>query len=174
MEAKTGATLEQDEKTAKASGRKPRGPKPPKTSAPDDPEKAEAWQKRLKAQYGKFKGLENRQKVVERARRAVYEYLVEVIHENIEHAKQGNSAVAKFLMNFAGIEQLPVPAAPSKRKKGALGCGCAAADDPMEAVRSFSAKLGLPCPKLKPPKLLSNVESAGELPAASSGERGLG
>jgi hypothetical protein len=119
--------------------------------------KKQAWEKRLNGQYARFKGLENRQKMVEKARRAVYEYLVEMVHENIEHAKKGNSSVAKFLMNFAGIEQLPV-AAPSKRKKTAYGCGCEATDDPMKAVRAFSEKVGIPFPKLKPPKPVEAVE----------------
>jgi hypothetical protein len=161
MEPEMVAAAKEDEKTATERGRKRRVPKAPKKIEADEPEKAEAWQKRLNAQYARFKRLENRQKIVERARRAVYEYLVEMIHENIEHAKQGNSSVAKFLMNFAGIEQLPVPAAPaSKRKKAAHGCGYECDDDPMNAVRSFSEKLGMPYPKLKPLKPLEeSIES---------------
>ena len=170
MEAETHATLKKDGKTANVPRRKRGSTTAPKVIPAEagDLEKAEAWQKRLKAQYGKFKGLENRQKVVERARRAVYEYLVEVIHENIEHAKQGNSSVAKFLMNFAGIEQLPVPtAAASNRKKATKSCACTAREEAMNAARSFSEKLGVPFPRLKPPKAVDEALESEAVPAMS-------
>jgi len=108
----------------------------------------EAWEKRLKAAYRKFKSVENRQAVVERLRRVVFEYMQEITHKNIELAKQGNCSSAKFLMQLAGIDEIPaVVEKVSRRKKGA----CAAAD-PTEAVFSFSRKLGMEPLKLKPPK----------------------
>ena len=129
--------------------------------------KSPSWQKRVKTPYLKFKRLENRQRVVEQARRAVFAYLNEITHENIELAKQGNSSIAKFLLDFAGIGQIPALAASSKSsKKSAAGCGCEANadDDPSAAVLSFCNRLGMTLPKLKPPKAVE-AEEAAEQPA---------
>ena len=115
--------------------------------------KNQKWQKRVKSPYLKFKRLENRQKVIEQARRAIYAYLLEMTHENIELAKKGNSSVAKFLMNFAGIDEFAAAGgATAKKAKAAQKCACETrvADDPGKAVLSFYKKLGMEPPQLKP------------------------
>jgi len=129
--------------------------------------KKQAWEKRLKGQYAKFKRVENRQKIVDQARRAVYQYLVEMIHENIEHARQGNSSVAKFLMSFAGIDEKPAPTV-SKKPKCLPGSGEGSVPfDPASAIFSFNRKLGMEPLKLKPPKPVEEeTEASEEVPSA--------
>ena len=134
-------------------------------------EQALEWQKRLKAQYTKFKTLKNRQMILERSRRAVWAYLIEMTHENIELAKKGNSSIAKFLMDFAGVDEVPaLVQASSRAKKCAGGCNCEAKtdDDPTIAVASFSKKLGFGPMKLKPPKSVETVAANDEQQAAST------
>jgi hypothetical protein len=124
-------------------------------------------QKASKHPYTKFKRLENRQKVVEQNRRAVYAHLDKITQENIKLAKKGNAAIAKFLFEFAGINQLPALAdASSKRRKAVGECEDKADDDPTKAVLSFYKKLGMTPPRLRPPKAVEGEE--GEQQAALS------
>ncbi len=121
---------------------------------------------RIKPRYTKFARLENRQKAIEQNRRAVYAHLDEITRENIKLAKKGNSAIAKFLFEFAGINQVPAMVKASSKSKKAVTVGEEKGDDdPTKAVLSFYKKLGIEPPKLKPPKA---VEAEGdEQPAAS-------
>jgi hypothetical protein len=112
------------------------------------------------AMYPRYVSLEERQNAVERSKRAVYAYLSKMTNAHINLAARGNCQSAKFLFEFAGIENLPALAA-FERTKAALSGACDVKrdDDPMRSVRSFSEKLGIPYPKLKPPK---PVESASD------------
>lgn len=113
--------------------------------------------------YTKFKRLENRQKTVEQNRRAVYAHLDKITQENINLAQKGNSAIAKFLFEFAGINQFPaLGEASSKAGKSASGGYRQADDDPAKAVLSFCEKLGMPFPQLKPPKAVEADEELSE------------
>jgi hypothetical protein len=124
-------------------------------------------QKQLKPPYTKFKRLENRQKAVEQNRRAVYAHLDKITQENIKLAKKGNSAIAKFLFDFAGINQLPAPVeASSKARKAASGVENKTDDDPTKAVLSFYKKLGMTPPKLKPPKPVESDDVEAQSDAA--------
>lgn len=127
--------------------------------------KARKGSKRTKPLYTKFARLENRQKAIEQNRRAVYAHLDEITRENIKLAKKGNSAIAKFLFEFAGINQVPALVKASSKSKKAVRVGEEKTeDDPTKAVLSFYKKLGIEPPKLKPPK---TVEAEGdEQPAA--------
>jgi hypothetical protein len=128
--------------------------------------KAKKKGKRAKPLYAKFNRLESRQKAVEQNRRAVYAHLDEITRENIKLAKKGNSAIAKFLFEFAGINQVPaLVKATSRTKKNATGGEEKTDDDPTKAVLSFYKKLGIDPPKFKPPK---PVELAEGRPSAQS------
>jgi hypothetical protein len=133
-----------------------------------EPARAVKRQKQSKPPYTKFKRLENRQKAVEQNRRAVYAHLDKITQENIKLAKKGNSAIAKFLFDFAGINQLPaLVEASSKARKAASGGENKTDEDPTKAVLSFYKKLGMTPPKLKPPRPVEAVEAeADEQPAA--------
>lgn len=129
-----------------------------------EPKRAVKRPKQPKPPYTKFKRLENRQKTVEQNRRAVYAHLDKITQENIKLAKKGNSAIAKFLFEFAGINQLPARVeASSKATKAACACEAKDDDDPTKAVLSFYKKLGMTPPKLKPPKPLEAAETEAAL-----------
>jgi hypothetical protein len=140
------------------------------TDQPEEQEPARALkrQKQLKPPYTKFKRLVNRQKAVEQNRRAVYAHLDKITQENIKLAKKGNSAIAKFLFDFAGINQLPARVeTSSKARKATSGDENKVDEDPTKAVLSFYKKLGMTPPKLRPPKPVEAVETeADEQPAA--------
>lgn len=148
--------------TPKKSGKEARGKSQAITTQASKKVSASAleWQKRLKGQYSKYRALQHRESVVEQARRAVYAYLLEITHENIELAKQGNCSAAKFLTKLAGIDEMPARvAAMSKGKKQADGD-----DDPNKAVAAFYHKLGITPPRLKPPvPVMAAAEEAGTL-----------
>ena len=128
--------------------------------AAQESKKAAKRAKQPKPPYTIFKRLENRQKAVEQNRRAVYAHLDKITQENIKLATKGNSAIAKFLFDFAGITQLPAVAEKSsKAAKAACACEAKDDDDPSNAVLSFYKKLGMTPPKLKPPKPAEDVES---------------
>jgi hypothetical protein len=122
--------------------------------------------KREKLQYAEFRRLENRQKAVEQNRRAVFAHLDEITGENIKLAKKGNSAIARFLFEFAGINQVPAQVTTSKAKKRAAGGEEKMEDDPTKAVRSFYKKLGITPPRLKPPKVVEEGEQEQEQASA--------
>jgi hypothetical protein len=123
--------------------------------------------KQSKSPYTKFKRLENRQRAVEQNQRAVYAHLDKIVQENIKLAKKGNSAIAKFLFDFAGINQLPaLVEASTKARKAASGCEHKADDDPTKAVLSFYKKLGMTPPKLKPPKPVESEDNEAQSDAA--------
>ncbi len=132
-----------------------------------EPARAVKRQKQLKPPYTKFKRVENRQKAVEQNQRAVYAHLDKIVQENIKLAKRGNSAIAKFLFDFAGINQLPaLVEASSKAKKAASGGEHKTDDDPTKAVLSFYKKLGMTPPKLKPPKPVESESNEAQSDAA--------
>ncbi len=118
-------------------------------SEPQAPKVAPKRPKPIKPPYTRFKRLENRQKAVEQNRRAVYAHLDKITHENIKLAKKGNAAIAKFLFEFAGINQLPAHAEAAPKTRNELSAQ-KADDDPSAAVLSFYSKLGMTPPKLKP------------------------
>ncbi len=67
-----------------------------------------AWKSRLRAEYAQYESLQERRKVVAQAIRAVYAYLVDMVHSNIDLAGEGNYSALKFLMEFAGVDELAV------------------------------------------------------------------
>ena len=135
----------------------------------DEPAEAQKSKKSVKRAkppkppYTIFKRLENRQKAVEQSRRAVFAHLDKITQENIKLAQNGNSAIAKFLFDFAGINQLPAPTEASSKAAKSASAGEAKDDnDPTKAVLSFYKKLGITPPKLKPPKPVEDVEVVAE------------
>lgn len=125
-----------------------------------------AWKSRLKAEYAQFKLLEERIRVVEQSRRGVYAHLVDVIHSNIDLAGEGNYLAAKFLMEFAGIDKLPMLSQEQVKNPAPAGEGTVTKkaddndDDPTKAVLSFYKKLGMEPLRLKPPQPERETEEA--------------
>jgi hypothetical protein len=110
---------------------------------------------RLAGKYLKFEPLEARQKQVARVTRGIYANLPKIASALIELALKGNTAAAKFLVDFAGIEELPglgETEAESPESAAAASTTDSADDDPTKAVLSFYKKLDMKAPKLKPPK----------------------
>jgi hypothetical protein len=122
---------------------------------------------KLKGEYALYKSLEERHKVVERARRAVFAHLMEVTFGNIELAGNGNYSAGKLLLEFAGIDELPAleQASPEPAAKAdAPAVSETKTESPAEAVLAFYKRLGLNPPKLKKQ---AQPETAASQPAAS-------
>jgi hypothetical protein len=121
-----------------------------------------AWKRRIAAMYPDFKSVEERIKRFEQAQRSIYKYLPEITHENIEHARNGNTEAARLLMELAGIFELPASVEKAPKKKAPEAEAEAAIEpkaapatkidlnDPMTSVLSFYKKLGMTPPRLKP------------------------
>ena len=126
-----------------------------------------AWKSRLKAEYALFESLQERRKVVQQAIRGVYAYLIDMVHSNIDLAGEGNYSAAKFLMEFAGVDELAAlvlaNAEPAQAAQPSTSPDTKAAaeddDDPTKAVLSFYKKLGMEPPRLKPPKPAETAET---------------
>jgi len=103
------------------------------------------------AEYATFKSLEERQKVVERAKRAVFAALMDMTYGSIDHAKNGNYTAAKFLFDFAGIDDLPpwVEAATEVEQEASGAEGREAVTEQKDPVLSFYKRLGLEPPVFK-------------------------
>ena len=164
----------QSKKCAPAARPSAREKEPPKQAKAVNKKNSLAWKSRLKAEYAQFKLLEERIRVVEQSRRGVYAYLVDVIHSNIDLAGEGNYLAAKFLMEFAGIDKLPVLSQEQARNPtvAAEGTGTQKADeeedDPTKAVLSFYKKLGMTPLRLKPPQPKTETETEGAATASVS------
>jgi hypothetical protein len=132
-----------------------------------------AWKSRLKAEYAVYESLQERRKVVQQAIRGVYAYLIDMVHSNIDLAGEGNYSAAKFLMEFAGVDELAAlilanaettPAAQPPTPH-ATEVAVEDDDDPTKAVLSFYKKLGMTPPRLKPPKPVEAAEQEDAAPA---------
>jgi len=154
---KSQVSMVQPKKCAPAARLSAKEKEPQKPAKAVNRKNSLAWKSRLKAEYAQFKLLEERIRVVEQSRRGVYAYLVDMIHSNIDLAGEGNYLAAKFLMEFAGIDKLPVLSQEQARNPTvAAEAGAQKADeeedDPTKAVLSFYKKLGMTPLRLKPPK----------------------
>jgi len=115
-------------------------------------ETADVVPMRSLAQYPRYASLEERQKAVERSKRAVYAHLNKMTNAHINLAAKGNCQSAKFLFEFAGIDDLATAPASKGSQPNGSSAKLASDDDPTKAVASFCAKLGVAPVKLKPPK----------------------
>lgn len=106
--------------------------------------------RKIEAQAPAYAALESRQRVVELAKRGVFVCLMDTLVGNIELAQAGNPSAAKFLLEFAGIYDLPplseaaveqAAVAPNVGKPGKTS---------EELVLSFYKRLGMKVPVLAP------------------------
>ncbi len=112
-----------------------------------------------KAEYARYASLEVRQKAVERSKRAIYAHLNKVTNAHINLAVKGNCQSAKFLFEFAGIDDLAAAPALGKARAGVSNSSAEVDDDPTQAVLSFYKKLDMQPPRLKPPQAAEAVEA---------------
>ena len=157
----SGAEISSKGKTkpagAKKQGKSRTGRKAASKSAP-----ADVVAMKSVAKYLRYAALEARQKAVERSKRAVYAHLNKIANAHINLAAKGNCQSAKFLFEFAGIDDMSLAlGAIESRCKTSISS--ASDDDPRKAVLSFYQKLGITPPKLKPP--VSAATPAEEAPA---------
>ncbi len=113
-----------------------------------------------KAEYPRYASLEARQKAVERSKRSIYAHLNKVTNAHIDLAVKGNCQSAKFLCEFAGIDDLAPTPALGKSQPNTSNLSAEVDDDPTKAVLSFYKKLGMTPPRLKPPKAAETAEEA--------------
>lgn len=111
----------------------------------------------LNGQYMAFASIAARQSEVERVRRAIYASLMKMALGNVRLAIAGNYSAAKFLCEFAGIDDLPpvsqVTPEPSEAAAAPAGEKTAGgAEQPApggNAVLSFYNRLGMQPPVFK-------------------------
>ena len=108
---------------------------------------------RLTGKYLRFEPLPVRQQEVARVQWAIYANLPKITSALIELAVKGNTAAAKFLVDFAGVQHLPTMGKIQESGAEVSGhdSGDELNDDPSKAVLSFYQRLGVTPPRLKPP-----------------------
>ena len=107
--------------------------------------------RRIAAQSEMYASLEARQRTAELARRAVFVCLMEMTAGNIMLAKQGNYSAAKFLLEFAGIYDLPPLSEASLEQPAAVAPNAGKPGKTSEElVLSFYKRLGMKVPVLAP------------------------
>jgi hypothetical protein len=102
-----------------------------------------------KAEYARYESIDVRQKAVERAKRSIYAHLHEITNAHINlSVGKGNVQSAKFLFEFAGIDDFPTALALSESQPDPrnTSSGQPCEEDPSKAVLAFYDKLGVTPP----------------------------